>query len=243
MQVYYGELDEDATHKIMMTATCPARAVPLPEEAQTNGSDKILLLGNSFINSSDIGNFLDKMLDSQESFFSAEPKAYAMASVSRFTSDNQIMFEIARGNYAYVFLCGFYSDGDIEVLHLLKERCEYSNTKLVIFPAHNENRTIIDKAVLENQDLYFLDWKGEIDALIQSGIDPSLLYVNDTHKHSTKLAGYVGAMMIYKALYGTALSDIDIDLEGNQNFNEILKSYIESNGTIDGYTAQIYNIQ
>jgi hypothetical protein len=38
--------------------------------------------------------------------------------------------------------------------------------------------------------------------MLSNGVSDSALYINDSHKHSTPLAGYVGASMIYRALYG-----------------------------------------
>ena len=42
----------------------------------------------------------------------------------------------------------------------------------------------------------------EINSLIKAGRDKWDFCINDAHLHSTPLAGYVGAHMIYRAIYG-----------------------------------------
>lgn len=47
-----------------------------------------------------------------------------------------------------------------------------------------------------------MDWKQEINSLIDDGINKWAFCIDDQHEHSTPLAGYVGAHMIYRAIYG-----------------------------------------
>ncbi len=104
------------------------------------------------------------------------------------------------GRYAAVFMCGFYGADDVLALKQYKDACATSNTPLVIFPAHNESYG--DDAADSYPDLMYLNWKGEIDHLITDGIQRSDFCIDDMHQHSTPLAGYVGAHMIYRAIYG-----------------------------------------
>jgi hypothetical protein len=72
----------------------------------------------------------------------------------------------------------------------------------VLFPAHNENRDVIRAVSAAYPELLLLDWKYEIDALaVEKGLSKWDFCVDDAHDHSTESAGYVGAAMIYRALY------------------------------------------
>ena len=86
---------------------------------------------------------------------------------------------------------------------------------LVIFPAHNENATVIQRAIDSDDTLYYLPWRDEINALIGAGVDFWDMCINDMHKHSTPLAGYVGAHMIYRAIFGEVPGDVYISDEVN----------------------------
>ena len=50
--------------------------------------------------------------------------------------------------------------------------------------------------------MFCLNWKAELDGLILGGVDRWELCIDDAHDHSRPLAGYVGAHMIYRAIYG-----------------------------------------
>jgi hypothetical protein len=101
--------------------------------------------------------------------------------------------------------------------------CKSSDTNLAIFPAHNESSSLIGTAGMLHPTALFLDWKGEIDSFISSGIDQSHFCIADSHKHSTPLAGYVGAHMIYRAIFDkvptetsySAVSQSELALLGN----------------------------
>ena len=104
------------------------------------------------------------------------------------------------GYFAAVFMCGFYSTYDVPAFETFVNACKASGTPLAIFPAHNESSD--ELAVKAYPDVYFVNWKGEINALISDGVDRWDMCIDDYHKHSTPMAGYVGAHMIYRALYG-----------------------------------------
>ena len=97
-----------------------------------------------------------------------------------------------------------------------------------------ENGRVISSATSSHPDLVCLNWKAEIDALIQTGIDKWEFCRDDEHKHSTALAGYVGAHMIYRALYGTPPFGPMWDAIDQQYAEDMLGSYVET-----GYIKQM----
>lgn len=164
----------------------------------------VLILGNSFISSSNIGAILERMLEVNNKDMGVRAISRGMAEVSNYIADEQIMQEIRSGYYSAVFICGFYSRTTPEELETLKAACNVSNTKLVVFPAHNENRGTLNSVLGTVKGVQLLDWKAEVEELIDFGVGQWDMCVNDYHKHSTPLAGYVGAHMIYRAVYGEA---------------------------------------
>ncbi len=159
----------------------------------------ILILGNSFIGSSNIGEILQSMCRAGHKTrheIVAVSRGYAEVS----SSWSDYLTPMRSGNYAAVFMCGFYGADDIPALQQYKDACDASDTPLVIFPAHNESTA--GQAAKAYPDLLYLNWKGEIDRLLRTGIKLADFCIDDAHKHSTPLAGYVGAQMIYRAIYG-----------------------------------------
>jgi hypothetical protein len=137
------------------------------------------------------------------------------------------MDDIRNGAYACVFICGFYSIDEIDNLGMLKEACDESDTELVVFPAHNEGASIA-KAAAEKYGLKLLDWQGEINMFIENGVDVWDFCIDDQHRHSTSLGGYVGAQMIYRAICGD-IPELDsfysVDVE---NVRRLLGDYVET---------------
>ena len=160
----------------------------------------ILILGNSFINSSNVGGILDEMIYNNNKSCDVRAISRGYATVDTYVNDSGLMSEISSGKYDIVFICGFYSIDEIENLKTLKTYCDASNAKLVVFPAHNESIPAIEKAAALD-GVGFINWKGEIDNFLINGKSNSDFCINDGHKHSTPLAGYVGAHMIYRAIY------------------------------------------
>ncbi len=161
-----------------------------------------IILGNSFVGSSEVATVLQNMFEANGVKAKVEGQSRGYATVSTYAYDSALMARIEQGDFDAVFLCGFYSDSEINALDAIITACEKSKTRLVLFPAHNENRFTIDKAAAHSESVTLLDWKGEIDILINSGVAPNEMYVNDQHRHSTVMAGYVGAHMIYRSVYG-----------------------------------------
>ena len=163
---------------------------------------EVAILGNSFISSSSIGYILEDMMatSNESGSFNAVSRGYA--TVQTYASDSTVMNDIKNGRYKIVFMCGFYSNAEITQLKKIYDACKVSGTELVIFPAHNESESVVNSARKSFPDVTCLNWKGELDLLIESGVDKWKLCVNDQHLHSTPLAGLVGAHMIYRAIYG-----------------------------------------
>ena len=165
----------------------------------TDNRKKILILGNSFIRSSKIGETLSEMCKND---YAIEASDINNAKVATYATDKTWVNKIKSGQYSAVFMCGFYADGDaVGNFKTIVDACKASSTKLAIFPAHNENNSTINKAATENPDIPLLNWKKEIEMLIGTGIDTSNFCIDDSYKHSSPLAGYVGAHMIYRAIY------------------------------------------
>ena len=198
----YVELDANAADRLYKQSNISA-----PTTVQNGMLSKVkdgnyLILGNSFISSSDIGSILTDMfsLNNKNVNFNAVSRGYAQ--VGTYTSDSGMMSSIESGNYDAVFICGFYANAEANNLVLLENACKKSNTELIIFPAHNEFEEPIKMARNKCPNLKFLDWRGELNMLIDSGVDKWDLCWNDQHLHSTEYAGLIGAHMIYRAIYG-----------------------------------------
>jgi len=202
MTVAYTELD-DFSRQALMTKTMLLNVYtdPMYDTLSELQGESLLLLGNSFIGSSQIGSILNDMMQQNGKSCNATAISRGYARVSTYTSDASMMNRIRNGEWGAVFICGFYDD-ETKCLGLLKDACDASGTKLIIFPAHNENSGVIEKNRNTYPTLPCLNWKSEIEALIDEGRSQWDFCVDDQHLHSTPLAGYVGAMMIYRSIYG-----------------------------------------
>lgn len=166
----------------------------------TSSNPRVLIIGNSFVGTSDIKSNINNLCGGK---ITADAISIGYGEVHTFASNVGCMSAISSGNYDVIFLCGLYSEGEnITALGTILDACEDVGADLVLFPAHNENRSAINMALSTYPELYILDWKAEIDALISAGADYDAFCINDYHKHSTPLAGYVGANMIYRAICG-----------------------------------------
>ena len=165
---------------------------------------RILIIGNSFVNSSNIGPILDEMLSNNGKNCEVNAISRGYATVKTYSDDANLMNQIRNGMYDIVFVCGFYSEDEINNLAKIHREAEKSNTKIVVFPAHNEGEDVAKKASKIDDTIVFLNWKGEINTFITNGVNRWDLCINDAHFHSTPLAGYIGAHMIYRGIYGSA---------------------------------------
>ena len=174
-----------------------------------NGKKNIALFGNSFLYNgfSGIGIILNDMFTQSKLNYTASAISIGNASITTYATSTDTVVKAAmntikRGDHSIVFMCGLYSDSDVENLQTIYDACKSSNTQLVIFPAHNENSPQLENAMAKYPDLICLNWRDELDALIEAGVAKSDFCEKDAHSHSKALAGYVGARMIYKSLFG-----------------------------------------
>ena len=188
----------------------------------------ILILGNSFIGSSDIGSILRDMLNKNGKSCNVTAISRGYATVKTYIEDSQMLNNISSGYYDIVFICGFYSSGEVANLGVLKSYCDRSNTTLVIFPAHNESSSAVSSAKSKYPTLHCLDWKAELDLLIRNGVSRWDLCVDDAHDHSTPVAGYVGAQMIYRAIYSEAPKAFPSNAISKSDVTSVLGDYVGS---------------
>ncbi len=238
LNVQYEELSGEGVMEIMGKTELSVSAVGtsmgiLPI---TDNRNKILILGNSFVATSRVGSILQEMCGTD---MMVEACSIGNATVSTFTYEQDILDRILSGNYSMVFMCGFYSSPSVKDFQTIVDVCQYSNTKLVVFPAHNETREHISAACLRYPYADVLDWKGEIDALIESGVSFFDLCYNDSCYHSTPLAGYVGAQMIYRAIYNKIPQQTDFsDVSRFELY--LLKDYVSTGIVSRTEENQIY---
>ena len=202
--VDYAELSKGAAGKIAESSSIVnTDKVISGEFTLKNPSKTVAVLGNSFVGSSRIGEFLNQMFAASQSGYNAFPVARGYANVGTYSNDEYFLSLIENGEFCAVFQCGFYSAGEVDNLRAIKKACEKSDTLLVIFPAHNEVDSVLSSARSQFPELPYVDWKGEINALIQNGVYYGQMCIDDSHQHTTPLGGYVGAHMIYRSLFGS----------------------------------------
>ncbi|MBE6700650.1 MAG: S-layer homology domain-containing protein [Ruminococcaceae bacterium] len=185
----------------------------------------ILIIGNSFIGTSGVGSTLKEMVSNKSKSLKVTAISRGYAKVETYTSDSNLMDRIESGEFDGVFVCGLYSNTQIEHIGIMKDACDESKTTLVIFPAHNESRDTIEKVKKEYPTLMILDWKNEIDTFINKGISKWAFCIDDQHLHSNYLAGYIGAHMIFRAIYNKTPGDISIGTIDRRTVNKYLGDY------------------
>ena len=164
---------------------------------------RVAIAGNSFIASSQVAPQLQRMLAANGKNATVNEFSYPNITVSQIAADPQIMHTLCDGNYDVLFLGSAYYSKDVDALSVVEEACQKSGTELVLFPAHNEG-TFNTELAYRNTNVKLAHWKVAVDNLIAAGIPESNLVVYDGPHHSTELAGYCGAVMIYGMLYETA---------------------------------------
>ena len=202
-EVEYDELDmtalKKAKYSMALRQTMTDAGLGTIDISARPGEKPILILGNSFVGTSCVGEIFARMCEASSNHkYDVVWEAQGMATVSQNWSE--CAQSMRDGAYAAVFMCGFYGQGDVAAFGDFVDICKASNTPIVIFPAHNESTA--SNAVRMYPDAYYLDWKGELNLLISLGVDRWDLCIDDYYDHSTPLAGYVGAHMIYRALFG-----------------------------------------
>ena len=200
-----------------------------------NGQDEVLMIGNSFLYSrySNLQAILQDLINAGEKEINVVRGAYGYASVETYATSEEgdypaIRADIAAGRFSIVFLCGLYSSADVTHIQTMIDLCADSGTRLVLLPAHNEASAQITYAQTQYPNVYCLNWKAEIDTLIDCGVLRDHFVNEDQHGHSKPLAGYVGAHMIYRSLFGElppALPD-DCESVSKADVAAILGDYV-----------------
>ncbi len=189
----------------------------------------IAIAGNSFIGSSNVGEILQNIIDVNNKSLSVDHWSTGFARISTYLKNGEFINRLRRGEYDAVFICGLYGDGDeLDALDTLYSECKKSNTRLILFPAHNESIDLVRKAKNLFPQLVVIDWKSEVEALITSGVSTWDMCIKDEHRHSTSLAGYVGAHMIYRAIFGENPKEYPTIYVTKTEVEEKLGDYIES---------------
>ena len=198
IQINYEELDAKSI-EVLANSILTIPADKLSTTYKT--SNRILILGNSFIYTSQIGSFLSDFIDTAKKDYIVDAISIGNASVTTFSQNQSLLEDISNGEYAYVFQCGFYNQYNVADFTIIKTACDISNTPIFIFPAHNEHSgvllTINDKLCT----VPVLNWKGEVDKLILAGVNYYDFCIDDGPQHSKPLAGYVGAYTIFFNLF------------------------------------------
>lgn len=197
------ELDEDAcTHILWEIGICPT-ITPLPSRADEPLS--ILIYGNSFVRTSEIGTQLKNMIAESGEECSVDAISISSATLEALVynqANAQYIRNIREGKYNIVFQCGFYYDNNLDDFRTLSAICAESGTRLIIFPAYNEREPVLKKAFAAFPEVRVLNWRQEIYGLIDTGISKWDFCINDAFLHSKPIAGYVGAHMIYRMIFG-----------------------------------------
>ena len=194
----------------------------------SKAKQSVLILGNSFIGSSQVGTIFREMTRNNGKNTSVTAIATGMANVATYAARSDILSDIRSGKYGVLFMCGFYSSSQSDSLDVIEAACKASGTTLVIFPAHNESASAVEYAVSKHPDALYLNWKGELDTLIEGGVDRWDLCVDDAYDHSTELAGYVGAHMIYRAIFGTVPGGSVSNVISQTRVNSLLGDYAKT---------------
>ncbi len=244
LEVDYTSLDDSALVRLdrfseteKITKTSWENNIPL---SKGNGKKSVLILGNSFIQTSNIRQILTKMMDAGNRGIYVDASSRGYATVPKYLDWNIEINRVRAGEYGILFMCGIYSQEDAAALPELIKACKVSNTVLVLFPAHNENKEVVEKAAeMYSNDLYLLNWQGEIDMLINSKIVGRWdMCYDDAHDHSTTLAGFVGAHMIYRAMFGEIPPEISGDMS-TKKAQSYLKNYVTTGALSNIYESQI----
>ncbi len=237
-QINYAELDKAAADTLFESAAMSstignAPIAPLPQNSK---SKEILILGNSFIGSSQIGLILNEMLAKANSEYTVKTVSIGGAYTGTFYEDEALVSDIRNGKYCYVFQCGLYSSLAVSTFAPLKELYDEAGVPVVFFPAHNENQSAINSALQQYYDVPILSWKGELDALIKSGISRDTFCQNDYYGHSKAIAGYVGAHMIFRTLFGKMPTD-EVTSVKKDYIRSTLSDYVDT-GVVPGTTPK-----
>ena len=95
-------------------------------------------------------------------------------------------------------------------------------------------------------DVMFVNWKAQLDSLINSGTPRSDLCTDDNVKHCKPLAGYVAAFMLYRNMFGKnppAISGTNVPQSEVQKLSAFTSSYTPpKSGAAPTFTGEVYII-
>ncbi len=236
-EVAYTELDEMALQTLIQLAKTTLDPMMRPPQ-------KILILGNSFINTSKVGSALQQMMNIGGKSVVVEAVSRGYATVQSYVESGDYLERIRQGEYKMLFMCGFYQEDNVTYFNNIYDACKASGTTLFAFPAHNEKQSTIN--LLRERygsKIHFVDWKGEIEMLIRTGLaTEEQMCIDDAHKHSTPLAGFVGAYLIYQTIYQTPPPAITTDAIDTVTAANVLQGYIKIGEVIPKKEPGYYRI-
>ena len=243
ISIEYTELDKKTADNMASNIKTVVPERKLTPLSQTNGSKKILILGNSFIGSSQIGQFLNDMLRTANKGYTVNAVSWGGAEIDTYLADSNTCNAIRNGEYCYVFQCGFYSASSVDDFGEMKSICDTSDTPIVIFPAHNESEFLANNTFDKYRNVPLLNWKGKVQSLIDDGVAYFDMCENDGSRHSKPLAGYVGACMIYKMVFGENPPTITSQAPlSPQYVNSKLGAYKDTICLMDNFSGKLYEI-
>lgn len=235
LEVDYAELSEYALAKLSFSGEpvlmSNGTGIGALSQFRSLYRPGILILGNSFVNTSAIGGTLQEMIDNGSAPGTVDAISIGYATVKGYVNNYpEYLNRISGREYGVVLMCGFYSHADADAFQKVVERCRETGTLLAIFPAHNESESAIRAARSKWKDeAVFLDWRGELDNLIRYGkVSRSQFCMQDQHSHSTPLAGFVGAHMIYRALFGEIPPEIGSGSMTTAKAYRVLGEYVNT---------------
>lgn len=187
------------------TTTSTVWEEPVEEEL------RIAIAGNSYVGYSNIVFELLKLIGTNGKNATAESYRHDGYTTGAFLYETEFMEAIRSGQHDILFMCGLFSSYDVQAMTVIEEACRESGTQLVLFPAYNEDPNAIAEARQRCPSAKLVHWKDLTGHLINEGILPEYLMLYDAYLHPRPLAGYAGAVMIYTALYGDELADVEAD--------------------------------
>ncbi len=167
-----------------------------------SGQDaKVLILGNSFVNSSEVGTILSGIAKASGESLSVEAVSEGFATISSLAHHITDNPGIKNGSYDAIFVCGVYSS-DTAALQSFLDAVKDTKTKIILFPASNESPTDITNARIAYSGSGYVGWLDIIYELrVQEYFRTFDLIFDDDYLHINPLGGYAGALMIYNYLY------------------------------------------
>lgn len=167
-----------------------------------SGQDaKVLILGNSFVGSSEVGTILSGIAKASGESLSVEAVSEGFATISSLAHHITDNPKIKNGNYDAIFVCGVYSS-DTAALQTFLDAVKDTKTKIILFPASNESPTDITNARIAHSGSGYVGWLDIIYELrVQEYFSTFSLIFDDDYLHINPLGGYAGALMIYNYLY------------------------------------------